>query len=418
MDSAHLSRWRRDLHQAPEAAWCEYRTTSLIARHLSDLGLTITLGDELLSAPHVMGRDIDVAREKARALHQGADPHWLESIGELTGVMGELNTGRPGPVLAFRFDMDAVEVGESPQETHFPVKEGFVSRNQGWMHACGHDGHVAMGLALASRLASRREQLCGRIKFLFQPAEEGCRGGKALAAGGSLDDVDALLTLHLGIHAQSGELVINPTDFLCSTKFDLHFLGTASHAGLEPNAGANALAAACMATTALLGIPRHRDGMTRINIGQLNAGSGRNVIPDLAILRGETRGASSALNDYMFAHVQHIAEGCARAHGVDFHIIKQGEAIGLTNSATLLPALTQLAAELGLTTIGERPFGASEDAGFLLEQVQSHGGEAAYLVLGANLTAPHHHACFDFDEAVLERGVTLLERWAQARLRS
>ena len=71
-----------------------------------------------------------------------------------------------------------------------------------------------------------------------------------------------------------------------------------------------------------------------------------------------------------------------------------------------------------LTVIGERPFGASEDAGFLLEQVQSHGGEAAYLVLGANLTAPHHHACFDFDEAVLERGVSLLERWAQARLRS
>ena len=91
--------------------------------------------------------------------------------------------------------------------------------------------------------------------------------------------MDALLALHIGIHASSGELVVNPTEFLCSTKFDVEFMGQAAHAGSEPNAGHNALAAACMATTAMLGIPRHRDGMTRINVGQLNGGSGRNVIP-------------------------------------------------------------------------------------------------------------------------------------------
>lgn len=98
--------------------------------------------------------------------------------------------------------------------------------------------------------------------------------------------MDALLALHIGIHANSGELVVNPTEFLCSTKFDVEFMGQAAHAGLEPNAGHNALAAACMATTAMLGIPRHRDGMTRINVGQLNGGSGRNVIPGHARLMG------------------------------------------------------------------------------------------------------------------------------------
>ncbi|BBQ26252.1 hypothetical protein WP2W18C05_24680 [Aeromonas sp. WP2-W18-CRE-05] len=86
-------------------------------------------------------------------------------------------------------------------------------------------------------------------------------------------------------------------------------MGQAAHAGLEPNAGHNALAAACMATTAMLGIPRHRDGMTRINVGQLNGGSGRNVIPGHARLMGETRGATPALNDYMFNQVQQIVEG-------------------------------------------------------------------------------------------------------------
>ena len=127
--------------------------------------------------------------------------------------------------------------------------------------------------------------------------------------------MDALLALHIGIHANSGELVINPTEFLCSTKFDVEFMGRAAHAGLEPNAGSNALAAACIATTAMLGIARHRDGMTRINIGQLNGGSGRNVIPGHARLQGETRGASPALNDYMFGQVQQIVEGAAMMQG-------------------------------------------------------------------------------------------------------
>ncbi|MEH8230856.1 amidohydrolase [Aeromonas veronii] len=416
MTLEQLILWRRDLHRLPEAAWKEFRTTSLIAHHLNELGYHILLGDKLLASNLMMGRDVDVAAEKARARRQGAHPDWLERIGDVTGLMGELDTGRPGPTLAFRFDIDAVEVEESTAEQHLPQQEGFASHNKGWMHACAHDGHTAIGLGLASRLMAMKEELCGRIKLFFQPAEEGCRGGKALAAGGALDDVDALLSLHIGIHAGSGELVINPTEFLCSTKFDVHFMGTAAHAGLEPNAGSNALAAACMATTAMLGIPRHRDGMTRINIGQLHAGSGRNVIPDHAELHGETRGADSALNDYMFSQVQRIVEGTALAHGVTYRIIKQGEAIALDNSPALQAELAALARKQGLATIQTRRFGASEDAGFLMERVQKQGGEAAYLILGADLAAPHHHNAFDFDERVMQSGVELLAAWARARL--
>lgn len=417
MHADELVRWRRDLHRYPEAAWKEFRTTSLIARHLASLGFTLKLGEDLLAAPLVMGREVDVAAEKARALLQGGDPDWIERMGDLTGVMGLLETGRPGPTLAFRFDIDAVEVSESEAPQHPPVRDGFCSQNPSWMHACGHDGHTAIGLALASRLMKHRAQLCGRIKLLFQPAEEGCRGGKALASGGALDDVDALLCLHLGIHAASGEIVLNPTDFLCSTKFDIHFFGTPAHAGLEPNAGANALAAACSATTALLGIPRHRDGMTRINIGTLQGGSGRNVIADHALLCGETRGSEPHLNDYMFGQVQRIVEGTALAFGVTYRIIKQGEAQGLTNSPELVAELEGMAQAEGFSVVPTRRFGASEDAGFLLERVQRGGGQAAYLVVGAHLAAPHHHNAFDFDEGVMMRAVNLLERWARTRAR-
>jgi aminobenzoyl-glutamate utilization protein A len=411
-----LRHWRRSLHRLPEAAWCEFRTSSLIAHHLSELGFDVMLGDKLLASTLIMGRDIDVAAQKERALRQGAHPDWLARIEEITGVMGLWDSGRPGPTLAFRFDIDAVEVDESQQEQHLPSQDGWRSSNPGWMHACAHDGHTAIGLVLAERIAALAEQINGRIKLFFQPAEEGCRGGKALAAGGQLDDVDALLALHIGIHAKSGELVVNPTEFLCSTKFDVEFMGRAAHAGLEPNAGSNALAAACMATTAMLGIPRHRDGMTRINIGQLNGGSGRNVIPGHARLQGETRGASPELNSYMFGQVQQIVEGAALMQGATYLIRKQGEAIGIENSPALLEEIVPLAQALALETVHTRRFGASEDAGFLIERVQHNGGQAAYLILGADLAAPHHHPEFDFDETVLVQGVALLEAWLLARL--
>ncbi len=173
-----LRHWRRDLHRHPEAAWCEFRTTTLIAQHLSELGFSIMLGDQLLASTLIMGREIDVEAQKARALQQGAHPEWLTRIDALTGVMGLWESGRPGPTLAFRFDIDAVEVEESQEASHLPGQGGWHSANPGWMHACAHDGHTAIGLVLAERIAALADRLTGRIKLFFQPAEEGCRGGK------------------------------------------------------------------------------------------------------------------------------------------------------------------------------------------------------------------------------------------------
>jgi aminobenzoyl-glutamate utilization protein A len=403
-----LRHWRRDFHRFPETAWCEFRTTSLIAAALAAVGYDIKLGDQIVSTSAVMGRQIQEDQEKRRALAQGADPFWLEKI-TLTGLIAELDTGRPGPCVALRVDLDAVHLQESEQADHFPVCAGFASQNPGCMHACGHDGHAALGLVLGLQLAEKQQQLSGRIKLIFQPAEEGCRGGKALAAGGELDDIDQLYAIHLGIHAASGELVVCPDGFLSSTKFDVEFIGRAAHAGLEPNAGANALAAACQAVGQMLAIPRHRDGMTRLNIGQLLSNGERNVVPAYAMLQGETRGATAPLNDYVFSSVQRIVQGTALAHDVDYRIRRQGEAIAIHNSPALVHTVTLLASQLGFNVIHQRPFGASDDAGFLLERVQKSGGQAAYLVLGADLSAGHHASQFDFDEQALEKGLELLD---------
>jgi aminobenzoyl-glutamate utilization protein A len=403
-----LRHWRRDFHRFPETAWCEFRTTSLIAAALAEVGYDIKLGDQIVSISAVMGRQIQEEQEKRRALAQGADPLWLDKI-SLTGLIAELDTGRPGPCVALRVDLDAVHLQESEQADHFPVSAGFVSQNPGCMHACGHDGHAALGLVLGLQLAAKRQQLSGRIKLIFQPAEEGCRGGKALAAGGELDDIDQLYAIHLGIHAASGELVVCPDGFLSSTKFDVEFIGRAAHAGLEPNAGANALAAACQAVGQMLAIPRHRDGMTRLNIGQLLSNGERNVVPAYAMLQGETRGATAPLNDYVFSSVQRIVQGTALAHDVDYRIRRQGEAIAIHNSPALVHTVTLLASQLGFNVIHQRPFGASDDAGFLVERVQKSGGQAAYLVLGADLSAGHHASQFDFDEQALDKGLELLD---------
>ncbi len=210
--------------------------------------------------------------------------------------------------------------------------------------------------------------------------------------------------------------MVCPDGFLSSTKFDVEFMGRAAHAGLEPNAGANALAAACQAVSQMLAIAPHRDGMTRLNIGQLHAGVERNVIPAYALLQGETRGASPALNDYVFSAVQRIVQGCALSHGVDYQIRRQGEAISIENSPALVHAVTLVASELGFSVIHSRPFGASDDAGFMMERVQKNGGQAAYLVLGADLAAGHHASNFDFDEQALAPGLTLLTRLFEQHL--
>ncbi|MBR0108438.1 MAG: M20/M25/M40 family metallo-hydrolase, partial [Pyramidobacter sp.] len=152
---------RRDFHRYPESGWCEFRTTARIAQIMDSLGYEVQLADAFLKPENVMGRNVDADKEKARALREGADKEWLNRITACTGLTAELKTGIEGPVVAMRFDIDCVDTQETDNAEHLPVKLGFRSENPGWMHACGHDGHMSLGLAVAEYVAEHKDSFRG-----------------------------------------------------------------------------------------------------------------------------------------------------------------------------------------------------------------------------------------------------------------
>jgi aminobenzoyl-glutamate utilization protein A len=408
--TSQLVQLRRELHRFPEIGWSEFTTTARVMGWLRHYGFEVMAGSKALSRAEALGRDpAIVAQGLAQARARGVSEALLAEMEELTGCVGIWRTGRPGPVVALRFDIDCVNVQESAQPNHLPAQQGFASENPGLMHACGHDGHTAIGLMVARWISEHADELGGTIKLLFQPAEEGVRGAAAMAAGGLIDDVEVFLGAHLGLMAATGEIVTAPTGFLCTTKLDLRFHGQPAHAGVEPQLGRNALAAACHAVTQMLGISRHGSGMTRINIGQMSAGEGRNVIPVHAELKLEVRGETAEINAYMVEQVNRIVAGVATSFDVKAEIEKTGEAVDLTNDETLVTLITEVAQTLPSVTeiTREASLGGSEDATILARHVQARGGKAAYFVIGSNRRAGHHQAEFDIDEASLAIGLQM-----------
>ena len=144
--------------------------------------------------------------------------------------------------------MDAVDGVEDETANHRPWREGFASINRGAMHSCGHDGHTAIGLAVAEVLVNQKEGLFGTLKLIFQPAEEGVRGAKAMTEKGIVDDVDFLLGMHLGGPLRkTGQIGCDTPGFLATTKVDAIFTGVPAHAGAAPEQGKNAALAAAAA---------------------------------------------------------------------------------------------------------------------------------------------------------------------------
>ncbi len=408
-----LVEMRRDFHRYPESGWTEFRTASIVVEKLTGMGYEISYGSEVLAQDSVMGAPTaeEIERAAARAIEAGADEEIVANMeGGLTGVVATLDTGRDGPTVAFRFDMDANDIGEAQDDDHRPYREGFASEHDGIMHACGHDAHTAMGLGLAEVLAGCQDELRGKLKLIFQPAEEGVRGAKAMADAGVVDDVDYLIGLHVGLKCGPGEMIAGARDFLATSKANVTFTGVPAHAGVEPESGRNALLAAANAAINLHAISRHSDGATRINVGTLNAGSGRNVIPAQARMILETRGADTTLNEFMWERAEEVLQGCALTNGVDLEVDMVGAAVGGESDARLAEEISRIAADM--TEISdvqkEAAFGGSEDYTYFMERVQEMGGRASFIVLGTELAAGHHQSYFDIDEEVMTTGVKLL----------
>ena len=223
----------------------------------------------MINPDAVMARkpeEVEAAIELARAA--GVSEALLERMGGYTGCVGVLDTGRPGPVTTLRFDIDCLAIEETKDENHLPNREGFASTRPGLSHACGHDGHTAVGLGVAQWLADNKETLCGKVKLVFQPAEEGVRGAAAIAASGVLDDVDWFTAGHIGCDAKPGQVGVSHEGYLATTKFDLEIFGLPCAAG-SPEKGHSALMCACNTVMALGSLPGHSKGITRVQVGKI-----------------------------------------------------------------------------------------------------------------------------------------------------
>ncbi len=412
-----LRAWRRQIHRYPEIGWTEFVTTATIIQTLRRMGLSVKTGPQIVRRESILGRDEQlVARAIDAAKEQGVSQALLDEMDGLTGCMAELDTGVPGPTFGFRFDIDCVAVQESNEQEHLPAKEGFASRCDGLMHACGHDGHSAIGLGVAAWLCKNRAGLRGRFKLIFQPAEEGVRGARPISDSGVLDDVDYLMGMHLGCNLKMGEVALDPKDFLCTTKLDVYFEGKPAHAGADPEKGHNALTGACLAAGQIMAAPRHSGGMSRINVGTLRAGEGRNVIPATAKMEIEVRGQTAEITQYLVDYVERCALGAAQIHQLTTKIEKTGEALDFTNDPEMVDVMQGVVDGLPALTNVSASMGGSEDVSLMVRRVQEHGGKAIFFIVGASQTAGHHHARFDIDEAALTTGMTLFTEGIQAIL--
>jgi len=413
---------RRELHRRPEPAWCEFWTTCRIVEELEALGLAEAgsdapdarghyhVGPDALAVDHRMAVPDEEERQTwyDRAREAGARADVLERLeGGFTGAVAVVDRGE-GPTVGLRVDIDGLARAESTDQDHVPVAEGFRSVYEETMHACGHDGHATIGIGVLERVLESDFE--GTFEVFFQPAEESVGGGKAVAKSGHLDDVDYLLAIHLGLDHPTGEIVAGVDGFLAVSHLEAEFFGEAAHAGGKPQAGRNAVQALAAAVQNLYAIPRHEEGATRVNAGRIEGGTAGNVIPEHARLEGEVRGETTELKDYVDRRARQVIESAATMHECEVEFRDGGEA----PSAVTDPELREIVADAA----GEHPdvqrvipqddLGGSEDATYLMDEVQGNGGLAAYVGIGTDHPGGHHTATFDVDEDSLPMGVDVM----------
>ncbi len=420
---------RRQLHAHPERAWLEYGTAALVAQECEALGMSVTLGAQALCAQSrlVPPSAIMCAQAKARAVAHGASQAHVDAFDDgLTALwvdihFSDMPEGESGEhVLALRFDMDANDVTESCDAAHLPHEQGYASRYKGLMHACGHDGHVAMGVGLLHALHGLRTHmphlcagLAGTVRLIFQPAEEIGQGAKAMLDAGAMAHVRELIGIHLGIQAQErGKLICGTTHFLANSSFEIDFFGRAAHAGLAPHTGKNALMAAVSAIQSIQAIARHGDGASRVNIGQVHVDGAPNVIPAHCWLAGETRGMTTAINQWMLEEAMRKSAAAAAMWDCTHTFTQTGTCLSGTSDMDLAQEVHEIAAQMSCfrnIRLTEK-FWASEDFTWFLHDVQSRGGRGTFVQLGIDWASGHHTASFDYNDDVLLEGVELLLR--------
>ena len=402
---------RRDLHRYPEPGWCEFYTTHRLVEELRTIGVDeLAVGPDAYDPDRRMAIPPDERLEEwtDRARERGVDPDLLERMaGGNTGAVAVLDRGE-GPTVGLRVDIDGLFIEESTAERHRPAAEGFRSETGETMHACGHDAHMTWGLATLEAIAE--SDFAGRLVVFFQPAEETSGGGRPMAESEYAADLDYLFAVHVGLDHPTGEVVAGIERPLAMCHVDVEIRGTSAHAGKAPEDGDNAIQALGTAIGNVYAIPRHADGMTRVNVGRVDGGTASNVVAEHAGAVAEARGETTDLMEYAKGELRRRFETAAEMHGCEADVDVVSESPRADSDPELARVVASAAGGVdGVDTVRRSAdFGASEDATFLMERVQSDGGLATYLIVGTDHPTSHHTPRFDVDERSLRTGVDVL----------
>ncbi|MEE3099240.1 MAG: M20/M25/M40 family metallo-hydrolase, partial [Pseudomonadota bacterium] len=239
------------------------------------------------------------------------------------------------------------------------------------------------------------------------PAEEGGRGALPMVEAGVAAEAPHFYAAHLGLGLPSGVVAAEARGFLGSAKIDAVFEGRAAHAGAAPQDGRHAILAAAHAVGALQALPRHGAELTQVNVGRIEGGSGRNVIPDRCRIEFEVRAETEPTLDALHARALAALEGAAALAGCAVRTELMGRTASFLSSPEAAARVARVAAAQGTEVRDVHHVGGGEDAAFFVRAAQARGGEAGYFILGADLADGHHSPRFDFDEAALVPGAAL-----------
>lgn len=401
---------RRFYHKIAEPGWMEFKTTINIIKDLKNIGVSdIKYGKKIHKEDLIFGKP---SEEKMKIYKQSLDIRADFDISEIllgyTGLIATIDTGKKGMTFAFRFDIDAMPIKESTDKFHKPFREGFASENPFAMHACGHDGHLSIGIMLAKWLLENKRNLSGKYILIFQPGEEGLRGAKSISESEYIHDIDYFFAAHLGMGLPSGKVGVGTTGFLASTKLDAIFRGHSSHAAALPEEGKNANLAAASALLNIETLAQNSKGMARINVGVIRGGRARNAISDKAVLELETRGANGDVNDFLVKRAIQVIKGASIQYDLNYEIKIAGSAPSIDKPANkFYDEIEKLLKSKGFDTIKSPDFKASEDVCYYINKVIKDGGSAIHFIFGSDLAAGHHNKAFDFDEKSLITGLNV-----------
>ena len=371
---------RRHFHQHPELAFEERQTASAIAGHLREVGIEVTEG--------VGGNGV-------------------------VGLIRGEQDGETGRTLLVRADIDALPITEANEVE-------YRSQASGKMHACGHDGHFAIGLTVAEVLAARRAQLRGNVKFAFQPAEEQVAGAQPMIEAGVMraPDVDAVIGLHLWSPTPVGDVVVQAGPFFASADaFTLRVRGRGGH-GAMPHLNVDPVAAAAQIVVAAQTIvsreisPLHPAVIT---FGSIHGGTASNVVADEVVLQGTARAYTQEDREHLLRRIGELAQGVAASMRAEAILEISPGCQPCVND----PAIAELVRRAAEATVGAEhiPSGdqrqpVSDDMALFLD-----AAPGCYFLVGVGnpergITAPHHSNRFDMDEAALPIGVEVMARAA------